>query len=62
VLNVLLDVLNAKPGEEARPYGDGESTRRNAEILISGLEETEPGAELTLKMAKDGRSAAPRIL
>ncbi len=62
VLNALLDASNAKPGVEARPYGDGDSARRIAEILISRLENAEPGAELTLKMTKDGRSAAPRML
>jgi len=38
------------------------AARRIAEILISHLEGAEPGAELTLKMAKDGRLAAPRML
>jgi len=45
VLNALLDALNGKPGVEARPYGDGDSARRIAEILIWRLEGAQQGAE-----------------
>jgi UDP-GlcNAc3NAcA epimerase len=64
VLNALLDALNAKPAGEARPYGDGDSARRIAEILIRRLEGAgaQPGAELTLNMTRDGWPAAPRML
>jgi len=48
ILNALLDALNAKPGVEARPYGDGDSARRIAEILIRRLEGAQRGAELTV--------------
>jgi len=57
VFNALLDALNAKPGVEARPYGDGDSARRIAEILIGRLEGSQAGAELTVHMTRDSRSA-----
>jgi UDP-GlcNAc3NAcA epimerase len=59
VFNALLDALNAKPGVEARPYGDGDSARRISEILIGRLEGSQAGAELTVHMTRDSRSAAP---
>ena len=62
VLNALFDALNAKPGGEARPYGDRESARRIAEILIWGREGAQPGEKSTVHMPRDSQSAAPRML
>jgi UDP-GlcNAc3NAcA epimerase len=62
VLNALLDALNAKPGVDACPYGDGDSACRIAEILMWHLEGAQPGAELTVRMTRDSRLAAPRML